>query len=57
MNDTERTKLLSAAFTDVETIVGNHAMRPLSLATYDILLRTFTWMVTLSFRNSPAISL
>ena len=40
MNDTDRTKLLSAAFTDVETIVGNHAMRPLSLATYDVLLRT-----------------
>ncbi len=40
MNDTERTKLLSAAFAEVETIVGGHALRPLSLATYDVLLRT-----------------
>ena len=31
---------LSAAFHEVETIVGNHAMRPLSLASYDVLLRT-----------------
>ena len=36
----DREKLLSTAFHDVETIVGGHAMRPLSLASYDILLRT-----------------
>ena len=40
MDDTDRQKLLSAAFHDVETIVGGHAMRPLSLASYDVLLRT-----------------
>jgi hypothetical protein len=40
MNDTARQSLLSAAFHDVETIVGGHAMRPLSLASYDVLLRT-----------------
>ena len=40
MNDTNRQKLLSTAFHDVETIVGGHAMRPLSLASYDVLLRT-----------------
>jgi len=31
---------LSAAFHDLETIVGDHVMRPLTLATYDVLLRT-----------------
>ncbi len=40
MNDTDRQKLLSTAFHDVEAIVGGHAMRPLSLASYDVLLRT-----------------
>ena len=40
MNDTDRQNLLSTAFHDVETIVGGHAMRPLSLASYDVLLRT-----------------
>ena len=40
MNDTDRQKLLSTAFQDVETVVGGHAMRPLSLASYDVLLRT-----------------
>ena len=40
MNDTEREKLLSSAFHDVETIVGGHSMRPLSLASYDVMLRT-----------------
>ena len=35
-----RQKLLSTSFHDVETIVGGHAMRPLSLASYDVLLRT-----------------
>ena len=40
MDDTDRQKLLSAAFHDVETIVAGHAMRPLSLASYDVLLRT-----------------
>ena len=40
MNDTDRQKLLSTAFHDVEIIVGGHAMRPLSLASYDVLLRT-----------------
>jgi hypothetical protein len=40
MNDTDRSSLLSGAFHDVETIVGGHVMRPLSLATYDVMLRT-----------------
>lgn len=40
MDDADRQKLLSSAFHDVETIVGGHAMRPLSLASYDVLLRT-----------------
>ena len=40
MQDPDRQKLLSSAFHDVETIVGGHAMRPLSLASYDVLLRT-----------------
>ena len=40
MNDTDRQANLSAAFHDIETIVGGHAMRPLSLASYDVLLRT-----------------
>src|SRR5512136_2440641 len=40
MNDTDRQRLLSTAFQDVETVVGGHAMRPLSLASYDVLLRT-----------------
>ena len=40
MKDTERQNLLSAAFHEVETIVGGHVMRPLSLASYDVLLRT-----------------
>ena len=35
-----REPLLSAAFHEVETIIDGHAMRPLSLASYDILLRT-----------------
>ena len=40
MDDNTRQGLLSAAFHEVETIVGGHAMRPLSLASYDVLLRT-----------------
>ncbi len=40
MNDTDRQRLLSTAFHDVETVVGSHAMRPLSLASYDVMLRT-----------------
>lgn len=40
MNDLDRQKLLSNAFHYVETIVGGHAMRPLNLASYDVLLRT-----------------
>ena len=40
MNDTDRQTHLSTAFHDVETIVAGHAMRPLSLASYDVLLRT-----------------
>ena len=40
MNDTDRQQHLSAAFHDVEVIVAGHAMRPLSLASYDVLLRT-----------------
>ena len=40
MNDPDRQHHLSAAFHDVEVIVGGHAMRPLSLASYDVLLRT-----------------
>jgi hypothetical protein len=40
MNDPERQNQLSTAFHEVETIIGGHAMRPLSLASYDVLLRT-----------------
>jgi len=40
MDDPDRQKLLSTAFHDVEAIVGGHTMRPLSLASYDVLLRT-----------------
>lgn len=40
MNDIDRQALLSTAFHDVETIVAGHAMRLLSLASYDVLLRT-----------------
>jgi hypothetical protein len=40
MNDIDRQTHLSTAFHDVETIVAGHAMRPLSLASYDVLLRT-----------------
>ena len=40
MEDQHRRKLLASAFHDVETIVGAYAMRPLSLASYDVLLRT-----------------
>jgi hypothetical protein len=40
MNDNDRQQHLSAAFHDVEVIVGGHAMRQLSLASYDVLLRT-----------------
>jgi hypothetical protein len=36
----DRESLLSSAFHEVETIVGGHAMRALSLASYDVLLRT-----------------
>jgi len=35
-----RSRLLSTAFHDVETVVGGHTMRPLSLASYDVMLRT-----------------
>ena len=40
MDDPERQDQLSTAFHEVETIIGGHAMRPLSLASYDVLLRT-----------------
>ena len=40
MDDNDRQRLLSTAFQDVETVVGGYAMRPLSLASYDVLLRT-----------------
>ncbi|RYD61482.1 MAG: hypothetical protein EOP83_16905 [Verrucomicrobiaceae bacterium] len=40
MNDIDRQTLLSNSFHEVETIVAGHAMRPLSLASYDVLLRT-----------------
>jgi hypothetical protein len=36
----DREKLLSAAHHEIETIIGGHAMRALSLASYDVLLRT-----------------
>lgn len=45
MNDTDRQNRLSTAFHDVETIVGGYAMRPLSLASYDVLLRTGNPMI------------
>ncbi len=40
MDDPERQEQLSSAFHEVETVIGGHAMRPLSLASYDVLLRT-----------------
>ncbi len=40
MSDPDRQRLLSTAFNDVETVVGGYAMRPLSLASYDVLLRS-----------------
>jgi hypothetical protein len=40
MNDNQRQDRLSSAFSDVETMIGGHTMRPLSLATYDVMLRT-----------------
>jgi hypothetical protein len=40
MDDTDRQSLLSSAFHEIETIVGGHSMRPLSLASYDVMLRT-----------------
>ncbi len=36
----DREKLLSASFHEAETVIGGHAMRALSLASYDVLLRT-----------------
>ncbi len=36
----DRDSLLSSAFHEVETVVGGHTMRALSLASYDVLLRT-----------------
>jgi hypothetical protein len=36
----ERQRRLSTSFHDLETVVGNYAMRPLSLASYDVMLRT-----------------
>ena len=40
MEDETRSKLLSSAFHDAGTMVGGHAMRPMSLASYDVMLRT-----------------
>ena len=40
MNDTDHPIHLSTAFHEVETIIAGHSMRPLSLASYDVLLRT-----------------
>jgi hypothetical protein len=40
MNDTDRTARQSAAFHDLQPSIGGHVMRPLSLASYDVLLRT-----------------
>ena len=40
MNDNQRETLLSSAFHTKETHVGAHLMRPISLASYDVLLRT-----------------
>jgi hypothetical protein len=40
MDDPERQEQLSSAFHEVETSIGGHAMRSLSLASYDVLLRT-----------------
>ena len=40
MNDTDHQIHLSTAFHEVETIIAGHSMRPLSLASYDVLLRT-----------------
>jgi hypothetical protein len=35
----DRNTLLSVAFHEVETLVGGHVMRPMSLASYDVMLR------------------
>ena len=40
MNEDTRNGLLSAAFHEEPVVIGNHQMRPLSLATYDVMLRT-----------------
>ena len=40
METNPRTDLLSAPFHDAECIIGGHRLRPLSLASYDVLLRT-----------------
>lgn len=40
MKDADRRKRLSTAFHPVEILIGENVMRPLSLASYDILLRT-----------------
>ena len=40
MEDDTRSKLLSSAFHDDGTMVGGHAIRPMSLASYDVMLRT-----------------
>ncbi len=39
MIKSDRSKRLSAPFHPVETLIGQHVLRPLSLATYDVLLR------------------
>ena len=40
MKQADRNKRLSTAFLKVETVIGGNTMRPLSLASYDVLLRT-----------------
>ncbi|MCX6876626.1 MAG: hypothetical protein NTW21_22885 [Verrucomicrobia bacterium] len=40
MEDPARHQLLTAAFTEPETLVGNHLLRPINLASYDVMLRT-----------------
>ncbi len=40
MNDIDRSNLLSAPFHNSTALVGQYTMRPLNLASYDVLLRT-----------------
>jgi hypothetical protein len=40
MNESKRDELLSRAFCDARPDIGGHTLRPLSLASFDVLMRT-----------------